>query len=275
MKIRTILPKIIEWFYSFLDSDKYDNIIWFRQMYNQEKDPVDNRDYKFIVPTWTKAENIPSSVDLSEWCPPVKSQGNIGSCASHACLSAFEMILKMNTDWFIEGSERHHYYKVRQDAYMGTFPADSGQYIREGIKVLKNIGMCPESLCRYSTYDYNNKPSVLADSYTKFWKIASYQRVWSISSMKFALAANTPVIFGVYIYPSFSYPVDGVLKEPAEDENIAGGHAMVCVGYDDEKQAFLVLNSHGIQYGKKGYIWVSYDYMRKNLLDAWIIENEV
>lgn len=45
----------------------------------------------------------------------------------------------------------------------------------------------------------------------------------------------------------------------------AGGHAMVIVGYDksnEKKPYFIVKNSWGAKYGQKGYLYLSYDYIR-------------
>lgn len=41
---------------------------------------------------------------------------------------------------------------------------------------------------------------------------------------------------------------------------------MVCVGYDDEKQHFIVLNSWGVEFGDKGYCYFPYDFISDNNL---------
>ena len=38
------------------------------------------------------------------------------------------------------------------------------------------------------------------------------------------------------------------------------GHAVLIVGYDDEKDAFKIVNSWGSDWGDEGYGWVSYDF---------------
>ncbi|MGL1893223.1 MAG: hypothetical protein OCD02_16430 [Spirochaetaceae bacterium] len=37
-----------------------------------------------------------------------------------------------------------------------------------------------------------------------------------------------------------------------------GGHAVTVIGYDDEKQAWLIKNSWGRLWGIKGFAWISY-----------------
>jgi aminopeptidase C len=38
----------------------------------------------------------------------------------------------------------------------------------------------------------------------------------------------------------------------------AGGHALVVIGYDDNKQAFQLMNSWGKEWGQDGFIWLKY-----------------
>jgi len=44
-----------------------------------------------------------------------------------------------------------------------------------------------------------------------------------------------------------------------------GGHAMVIIAYDDKKYggSFLVMNSYGQKFGKKGKIWIKYEHIKK------------
>jgi C1A family cysteine protease len=252
---------------------------WRTEKYNLEsiavkfllkKDRLDMRDYKAVP---VKTVDLPQKVSLREFCPPIKNQLSISSCGSHAWITAYEIMLKQkNKDWLIEGSERHHYYHVRQSEYMDTYPGDSGQQLRFGAKVLTKIGMAPEFLCPYIVKDYNVLPSTLAESYTRFWTPKSYSRVETVPDMKFLLAQSYPIVFGVKIYTSFFSLSTYTLAMPNSRDRVLGGHAMVIVGYDENKRVFEVVNSHGRSYGDEGYLWISYEYMTKYLLDAWIMD---
>jgi C1A family cysteine protease len=52
-----------------------------------------------------------------------------------------------------------------------------------------------------------------------------------------------------------------------------GGHAVVAVGYDDKIQRFIVRNSWGKSWGKKGYCTMPYGYLTDPQLarDFWAI----
>ena len=60
---------------------------------------------------------------------------------------------------------------------------------------------------------------------------------------------------------------------PGEGESSLGGHAVMAVGYDNEKQVFIVRNSWGLGWGDKGYFYMPYEYIINNDLcdDFWTI----
>ena len=60
----------------------------------------------------------------------------------------------------------------------------------------------------------------------------------------------------------------GEMMMPMRGETIQGGHAVACVGYDDEKQAFLVRNSWGSDWGQGGYFWMPYAYFAPSYIGA-------
>ena len=41
-------------------------------------------------------------------------------------------------------------------------------------------------------------------------------------------------------------------------------HAMVIAGYDDSRNAFLIMNSWGTSWGDKGFVWIDYRFFLKN-----------
>ena len=45
-----------------------------------------------------------------------------------------------------------------------------------------------------------------------------------------------------------------------------GGHVMLMAGYDDTRQAFLVKNSWGTNWGTGGYVWMSYDFVSRGFV---------
>ena len=60
---------------------------------------------------------------------------------------------------------------------------------------------------------------------------------------------------------------------PGEAERELGGHAVLCVGYDDANQWWLVRNSWGTGWGMAGYFTLPYAYLTQPSLaaDFWTV----
>lgn len=82
-----------------------------------------------------------------------------------------------------------------------------------------------------------------------------------LAELRLALSKGLPVIFGMMVPKSF-YLIgkDGVMTMPSPDEPRLGGHALLAVGYDDEKQVFIVRNSWGEEFGDNGYCYMPYEF---------------
>jgi cathepsin L len=47
-------------------------------------------------------------------------------------------------------------------------------------------------------------------------------------------------------------------------------HAVLLIGWDDEKQAWLIKNSWGEQWGEKGFAWIKYGSNNIGVFAAWV-----
>jgi cathepsin L len=77
--------------------------------------------------------------------------------------------------------------------------------------------------------------------------------------MKDAICKYGAIAACVKVTPAFQAYKNGVFNEFAyvsgeKDIN----HAITIVGWDDKKNAYLVKNSWGPQWGDDGYVWVEY-----------------
>lgn len=233
----------------------------------------DVRDYKFVVNT---ALVLPSRVDLTPKMPPVYDQGQLGSCTANAIAGAFEFSIDKETKPDFVPSRLFIYYNER--SIEGTVKTDSGANIRDGIKSVNTQGVCPETEWPYTVTKFKTKP--LAKCYTDALKdtVKTYSAVnQDLVSMKTCLAMGYPFVFGFSVYTAFessSVAQTGIVNLPAKGEKLLGGHAVVCVGYDEPSQRFIVRNSWGSSWGQKGYFTIPYSYLtNKNLAsDFWQID---
>jgi C1A family cysteine protease len=235
-----------------------------------KKDPVDLRDYTF------KSDFIknllPEKVDMRAKMPPVVDQSKLGSCTANAIVSGLRQFLRIkhrepNTIL----SRLYLYWHMRE--VEGTLGKDAGSNIRDGMKLLSKIGVCPEKDFPYVISTYNDKPSAEAEAHAADYKIKEYCRIPDLTMLKVAVAEGYPVVFGFQVYSSFKsdeVTQTGRVPLPQEGEELLGGHAVLAVGYDDFDEVVICRNSWGRQWGDHGYFYLPYDFWAYNLHhDMW------
>jgi len=235
-------------------------------------DPVDDRDYLYAS---IYSGSTHSSIDWSAMVGAVKSQGLASACTGFSVQTNYELLCKIKGLNFWDSSERYNYYWSRQIGSL--FPQDTGAYLRDAMKTAVNRGCCPESLCPYDVGKINETPNVFAESFTSLSfpsiknKLRLYSRVTSIDNIKYNLEKGYPVSIGIPLYADFFIKVGSdTLKVPAVGEKEKGRHAVLLVGYDDNRKAFNLLNSWGRGYRQSGFVWLPYEYLEKTNWDAWV-----
>ncbi|MDN4593201.1 C1 family peptidase [Polycladomyces subterraneus] len=146
--------------------------------------------------------------------------------------------------------------------------------LRDGMKVLRKLGVCPENDFPYDIRRFTQNPSAKAEADVGKYKIVSYHRVRSLKEMKTCLHHGYPVAIGIKVYESFESPEvaeTGVVPVLSpEFEEFLGGHACLVVGYDDEREHLNVRNSWGENWGDHGNCYLPYEFYRNGLIvDMW------
>jgi C1A family cysteine protease len=243
--------------------------------YGWKKDMPDPRDryHNFSI---TNIQNTIKNVDMRANCPPIYDQGYLGSCTSNAIAGAYEFDeMKDNEDNIFCPSRLFIYYNERK--MEGTVNEDSGAEIRDGIKTINSIGVCPESLWEYDINKFTIQPPKKCYNDARFHKAVEYKRVaQNLEQLKQCLINGYPFIFGFTVYPSMESNFTtktGIIPLPKEGEKSIGGHAVMAVGFDNDKRLFIIRNSWGVNWGDEGYGYIPYDYLINNQLssDFWTI----
>lgn len=250
--------------------------------YHWLRDLPDQRDYNvFTTPQFKLIPKLelPASVDLRRWCSNIEDQGQLGSCTGQAIVGAMEYLQnrasRKGRRKFIDLSRLFVYYNER--VLENSVAVDAGAYIRDGIKALRKWGVCAERLWPYRIRRFAVRPRKICYRNALQRRISVYARVnQPINDIKQVLASGYPVIFGFAVYESFDSPVvenTGVVPMPEPDEYLLGGHAVLCVGYDDSINRVLVRNSWGKNWGMGGYFTMPYAYISSPSLaaDLWTI----
>ena len=250
-------------------------------------DIPDHRDLKLkLAPLTAK---LPARVDLTESgaFPPAYDQGDLGSCVANAIAGAIEYAMRKRPDDprvadFLEDDRKFTpsrlfiYYGARE--IIGLTHEDSGCHIRDGMKVVYNLGAPRETGWKYDEAKFANRPPKRVYRSAPFHKITSYRSVdVDVFAVKQALAEGLPVIFGVAVFYSFFENANGDIPMPALNEPMLGGHAMLIVGYDDTTQRFKFRNSWGASWGRDGYGTIPYAYVGNRGLgaDYWVLTDEL
>lgn len=232
--------------------------------------PPDPRDYKV---SFSNVIKLPTSIDLSANCTPPKDQGQLGSCTAFATLAGMEYNEKKynanKTNSIF--SERFTYYVTRVDI-LGWTTADSGAYVRSAIQAIVKYGACLSPSFPYNT-DYTSVPPANVYNEAQKYQVITYARFTertNINDIKANLSAGFPTITGFTAFSNIWTAKNGVIPPP--NNQVIGGHAVLLVGYDDQKQMFKFKNSWGSSWGDKGYGYLPYVYYTLGYMsDIWSI----
>jgi C1A family cysteine protease len=234
-------------------------------------DKPDTRDYKYQL---TSTSNL-GIVDLRPYCTSIESQGSLGSCTGQSIAGAIELLNKRNgkpTDV----SRLFIYYYER--VMLGTVNYDSGAYIRDGIKVTNKYGASLESYWPYDIKKYKLPPGSQARNDALNRKVTRYERIENFDGCIDALTNGYPIVMGFDVYTSFMSTTvarTGNMPYPnIKREKILGGHAVLLVGYNKNKNVFIARNSWGTVWGDKGYFYMPFEVVKNTNMsdDFWIIK---
>jgi len=226
------------------------------------------------------AKKLPATVDLRPWCSPVENQGSLGSCTANAGVGMLEYYERRTTGKHIDGS-RLFLYKVTRE--LQGVKGDDGAELRDTMKAMVLFGVPPEKYWPYHVTKFNDEPSNFCFSFAQNYQAIKYYRLdpagtsptAALAAIRKNLAAALPAMFGFSVYSSIPPVGDGKgeIPFPERNDNLEGGHAVVAVGYDDNKKigktrgALLIRNSWGTDWGDHGYGWLPYAYVEAGLAD--------
>lgn len=225
-------------------------------------------------------KKLPKKVDLRKWCSPIENQGSIGSCTAHAGVGLIEYYERRTSGKHLDASRLFLYKVTRQ---LLGFKGDDGAYLRSTMKAMVLFGVPPEKYWPYKTDKFNEDPDNFCFAFAQNYKAIQYYRLDPagrtpadvLTEVKKNLAAELPAMFGFSVYSSIPPIGEGTghIPFPGRGDSLDGGHAVVAIGYDDDKKignetgALLIRNSWGSQWGEAGYGWLPYKYVLSGLAD--------
>ncbi|MBO4207504.1 C1 family peptidase [Micromonospora echinofusca] len=207
------------------------------------------------------AFGAPTSFDLRDvgginYSTPIRDQGNCGSCVAFGVAATMEHVLRYSQrdpNLVVDLSEAHLFYcHGRAD----------GRHCRSGWLPEPALGACcdkgvtTEECYPYTAGDQNctgldpnwqNSRAVVTQ-----WQDVS----GNPASMKRALALYGSIVACMYVYQDFYAYRTGVYRHLSGE--LAGGHCVTLIGYDDVQGCWIGKNSWGTNWGDGGFFRIAY-----------------
>ena len=212
----------------------------------------------------TATPDLPESVDFRPHCSVVEDQGSVGSCTANAIVGALEYLMNRSFGDHVNLSRLFVYYNARR--FSDQEGVDAGATMHHAMAGLLAHGACLEDHWPYDKARWNLRPHEVCYHRTVQLPSLHYANVSPGIERKYVIASGLPIIFGMGV-PEQLMMVEGAktghMPAPPDGhwEPASGGHAMLIVGYDDRKNAWLVRNSWGSNWGDGGHVWIDYAVM--------------
>ena len=238
---------------------------------------------------------LPTKVDNRSWQTKVYDQLDLGSCVAHSKKSQIEAMIKRIKGITTDLSALYIYYAARVGIEGWPANEDTGLFMRGALDAVRRFGVPPTDKWEYDPSQFHVQPDWIATGYADDYVPLRYFRLdfdiatnpqACLTRLKDYLSRKIVWDFGFNVYDSIFDDDTGVIPFPSNNESLAGGHAVLAVGYDDNKLitnhrnettvngAFLIKNSWGTGWGEKGYGWIPYKYFLEGQADdIWTIES--
>ena len=245
--------------------------------------------------------SLPLKTDFSSMFTGIRNQGNLGSCTAFASITGLAEFYNKNVNNDTTQLSPLFQYKMTRTGIM-NLKGDTGASMRASMQSLMEFGSVTEKMYPYTT-DLN-KFDLDPESIDKYIltraeksQALSYIRIDQrnvtttdvLKEIRRYCSKNLPIMFGFTVYngswnQANSTGSEGAFPYPSNNDTIAGGHAVVICGYDDNKTiinkqnntktvgAVKIRNSWSTNWGMRGYGWIPYRYIEAQLaMDFWVL----
>ncbi len=239
---------------------------------------------------------VPPSASVTQWMGNIRDQGQEGSCTGQMGAAVRDLLYRKL--YMFEKNKSIAPAEFQASAAFvyksnlladGDLRQDAGSTIHQTFVTLNQRGACLESQEPYTDNDYFTAPTQAQVASALLYKGGAYHTLPTLLEMKACLASGYSLGFGIDVYDSFEADAlanTGFMPMPAATEQLLGGHAQHCIGYDDaiafpdgSKGGLFIQNSWGSEWGAsapgrsdRGCYWMPYAYIDAgHVSDVWMM----
>lgn len=194
-------------------------------------------------------------------CTPIKDQRTCGSCWAFATVGVLESAIRIRAGITVDLSEQ---YLV--SCNMENWSCDGGLFAHDYHQWKKRPSVAEAGAALESDFPYQaaeppcNSPPNNPFRINSWAYVGGSPQMPSVEEIKRAIYEHGPVAASVCVGPAFSHYSSGVFStdESSYCTPFPGNHAIILVGWDDNRQAWRLRNSWGTGWGENGYMWIRY-----------------
>jgi hypothetical protein len=228
-----------------------------------------------------------TAASLVKKFPPVRDQGERGTCVAFASVAFLEFHLSGGAPTAPLLSEQFVYWACKDS---DGLPDVEGTYVRAARAVIKSRGSCLAKTWRYHSLpnaqnEGQGPPPDRAVEEAKYhiWKTARVLKPKEVDVMKAVLDEKKPVVLSVRTFANWDFASvqrTGEILMPLPGSLPDGAHGVCLAGYELSDRhpgggAFIFRNSWGLSWAKSegrfspGYGALPFEYVHQNGLEAF------
>lgn len=221
-------------------------------------------DESFVDMTKNRDSKLPASFDWRNvngvsYTAPVLNQGSCGSCVAFAAVTTLETQMNVTR----QRPESPWSFSPQHLFSCGGGLCEKGWQLFGAGQYLKADGIPDEACFPYESGATGKDAAcsqTCANAKDRSLKISGYSMptffIVNKEALKTALQKG-PVLTVMSVYEDFLFYKGGVYKHVTGE--LAGGHAVTLVGYNDAENAWIIKNSWSEGWGENGYFRIDYD----------------
>lgn len=210
-----------------------------------------------------KAAFLPEQGGIGQVPLPIVHQGMLPICTGVAAANARSILYYQQTGKIVPFSGLFIY---KMNRLFDGLPRDTkGSTLEASMQTLAYKGVCPERMYPSNQTNCNQAFPVNGQKLLRRalpYRVQRYERCYCLQEVLAALSEQHPVVFSMIIYTDFYEAKRGVVPSKRQGNRI-GGHSMVAVNYDLNRELVQVVQSWGkASHGPtdQGYMYIPFSW---------------